>query len=160
MTLLRHLLAIAVLPFTVTVLIPLWVARNNGTQFALGSTATAVAIQTLGAVLLAIGLRLFVASLSRFATEGRGTLAPWDPPRELVVTGPYRYVRNPMISGVVLVLFGEAAVLCRPATSSGPLCFSPSTSWSFRSGRNPCWPRGSGSRTGSTADTCRGSCRG
>jgi protein-S-isoprenylcysteine O-methyltransferase Ste14 len=54
---------------------------------------------------------LFVASLRRFATEGEGTLAPWDPPRRLVVRGPYRYVRNPMISGVVLVLFGEAAVL-------------------------------------------------
>jgi protein-S-isoprenylcysteine O-methyltransferase Ste14 len=38
-------------------------------------------------------------------------LAPWDPPRRLVVRGPYRYVRNPMISGVVLVLFGEALVL-------------------------------------------------
>ena len=41
----------------------------------------------------------------------RGTLAPWDPPRELVVRGPYRYVRSPMISGVVLALFGESLVL-------------------------------------------------
>jgi len=38
-------------------------------------------------------------------------LAPWDPPRHLVVRGPYRHVRNPMISGVVFVLFGEALVL-------------------------------------------------
>jgi len=58
-----------------------------------------------------VGLALFVASLRRFATEGRGTLAPWDPPHELVVRGPYRYVRNPMISGVLLVLLGEALVL-------------------------------------------------
>jgi protein-S-isoprenylcysteine O-methyltransferase Ste14 len=50
----------------------------------------------------------------RFATEGKGTLAPWDPPREFVVRGPYRFVRNPMISGVILVLFGEASVLLSP----------------------------------------------
>lgn len=111
MTILRHLLAITVLPFTVTVLIPLWIARDGGTRLAVGPSPAALALQTLGAVLLAIGLRLFVASLSRFATEGQGTLAPWDPPRELVVRGPYRYVRNPMISGVILVLFGEAALL-------------------------------------------------
>ena len=43
--------------------------------------------------------------------EGEGTLAPWDPTRKLVVRGPYRYVRNPMITGVVLVLLGEAALL-------------------------------------------------
>jgi protein-S-isoprenylcysteine O-methyltransferase Ste14 len=58
-----------------------------------------------------MGALLFGASLRRFASEGEGTLAPWDPPRRLVVRGPYRYVRNPMISGVVFVLFGESAVL-------------------------------------------------
>ena len=44
-------------------------------------------------------------------TEGDGTLAPWDPPRRLVVRGPYRFVRNPMISGVIFVLFSEALIL-------------------------------------------------
>src|SRR6185295_13856231 len=44
-------------------------------------------------------------------SEGHGTLAPWDPPRALVVRGPYRFVRNPMISGVVFALFAEALVL-------------------------------------------------
>lgn len=111
MTVVRHLLAIAVLPFTMTVLIPLWIARRNGTVLALGSSPAEVALQTFGAVLLVIGLRLFAASLTRFAVEGKGTLAPWDPPRELVVRGPYRYARNPMISGVVFVLGGESALL-------------------------------------------------
>src|SRR5262249_10770128 len=46
-----------------------------------------------------------------FWTRGRGTLAPWDPPRQFVVAGPYRYVRNPMISGVIAILAGEACVL-------------------------------------------------
>jgi len=44
-------------------------------------------------------------------TEGDGTLAPWDPPRRLVVRGPYRFVRNPMISGLIFVLFSEALLL-------------------------------------------------
>ena len=42
------------------------------------------------------------------ARVGRGTLAPWDPTRRLVAEGPYRHVRNPMISGVLLMLVGEA----------------------------------------------------
>lgn len=109
--LLRHLLAIAVLPFTVAVLIPLWIARRQGIAPRLGIAALDIAVQLAGLGLLGVGVLLFVASLRRFAVEGRGTLAPWDPPRRLVVQGPYRYVRNPMISGVLLALFGEAAVL-------------------------------------------------
>ena len=42
-----------------------------------------------------------------FVDRGEGTPAPWDPPRKLVVAGPYRHVRNPMISGVLLVLIAE-----------------------------------------------------
>jgi protein-S-isoprenylcysteine O-methyltransferase Ste14 len=109
--LLRHLLAIGVLPFTMAVLVPVWLARRNGIAPTLGATVGEVAAQLAGLALLVLGLILFVASLRRFATEGRGTLAPWDPPRALVVRGPYRYVRNPMISGVVFVLFGEGLVL-------------------------------------------------
>jgi protein-S-isoprenylcysteine O-methyltransferase Ste14 len=108
---LRHLVAVALLPFTVAVLIPLWLALRNGTSLVLGSGLGELALQALGLVLLSLGFLLFGASLRRFAVEGQGTLAPWDPPRRLVVRGPYRYVRNPMISGVVLVLFGEALVL-------------------------------------------------
>jgi protein-S-isoprenylcysteine O-methyltransferase Ste14 len=109
--LLRQLIAIAVLPLTVAVLIPTWLARRNGIIPAVGSSLVQIGLQSVGLVLLAIGLLLFAASLHGFIAEGRGTLAPWDPPRNLVTKGPYRYVRNPMISGVVLVLFGEALVL-------------------------------------------------
>jgi protein-S-isoprenylcysteine O-methyltransferase Ste14 len=106
----RHLLAIAILPFTVTVLIPIWIARRYGVTPRFGSIGES-ALQLAGVGSLAVGLLLFVASLRRFATEGKGTLAPWDPPRRLVVRGPYRFVRNPMISGVIFILFGEALVL-------------------------------------------------
>jgi protein-S-isoprenylcysteine O-methyltransferase Ste14 len=107
----RHLLAIAALPLVVTVAIPIWVARRNGTVLPLGGGALELLVQAAGIALLAIGLTLFFSSLRRFATEGKGTLAPWDPPRRLVVHGPYRYVRNPMISGVIFILFAESALL-------------------------------------------------
>ena len=109
--LLRQLVAIVILPLNVAVIIPWWLARRNGTLLALGAGAGELALQALGLAVLGLGLVLFGASLGRFMREGRGTLAPWDPPRRLVVWGPYRYARHPMISGVVLVLFGEAGVL-------------------------------------------------
>lgn len=109
--LLRHLLSIAILPFTVAVVVPAWIARRYGVEPALGSNSAEWALQLVGLGLLALGGVFFTASLRRFANEGHGTLAPWDPPRELVLRGPYRYVRNPMISGVILVLFGESLVL-------------------------------------------------
>jgi protein-S-isoprenylcysteine O-methyltransferase Ste14 len=108
---LRHAVAVAVLPFTMAVLVPLWLARRNGITLDVASSPAAVLLQVGGIALPVVGLILFVACLRRFATSGRGTLAPWDPPRELVLVGPYRYVRNPMISGVLLVLAGEALVL-------------------------------------------------
>jgi protein-S-isoprenylcysteine O-methyltransferase Ste14 len=111
MTWLRHLLSIAILPFTVTVLVPVWIARRNGVSLSVGATVSEIALQLVGIALLGLGLTFFVWSLRRFAVEGEGTLAPWDPPRKLVVRGPYRYVRNPMISGVVMIVLGEAAVL-------------------------------------------------
>jgi protein-S-isoprenylcysteine O-methyltransferase Ste14 len=109
--LLRQLLSVAILPGTVLVLVPLWIARANGIALAPGGSAAALALQAAGVLLLAIGALLFGASLRRFAGEGEGTLAPWDPPRHLVVRGPYRWVRNPMISGVIFALFGESALL-------------------------------------------------
>jgi protein-S-isoprenylcysteine O-methyltransferase Ste14 len=60
--------------------------------------------------LLVAGLVFFAWCVGLFARVGRGTLAPWDPTRRLVVVGPYRHVRNPMISGVALMLLGEAVL--------------------------------------------------
>jgi protein-S-isoprenylcysteine O-methyltransferase Ste14 len=122
-TLLRHALAIVLLPFTVTVLIPIWIAQRNGVAVTIGSSIAQVLIQLVGVTLLAMGLVLFVASLWRVTTEGKGTLAPWDPPREFVVNGPYRFVRNPMISGVILLLFGEALALRSFPHAIWAVCF-------------------------------------
>jgi protein-S-isoprenylcysteine O-methyltransferase Ste14 len=108
---LRQLLAMAVLPVTVAVLVPVWIAERYEVAARMGTSLGALVLQAAGLAVLAAGALLFVSSLRRFAAEGRGTLAPWDPPSRLVVRGPYRYVRNPMISGVLLVLAGEAMLL-------------------------------------------------
>jgi protein-S-isoprenylcysteine O-methyltransferase Ste14 len=64
-----------------------------------------------GAVSIAIGLILMYRTITLFARIGKGTLAPWDPTQRLVVRGPYRHVRNPMISGVMFILLGEACLV-------------------------------------------------
>ena len=73
------------------------------------------ALAVPGALLIAVGLTLVAWTVGLFATEGEGTLAPWDPTARLVIRGPYRFVRNPMIGGVFLVLLGEAALFGSPA---------------------------------------------
>jgi protein-S-isoprenylcysteine O-methyltransferase Ste14 len=107
---LRHTLSIVLLPVTVTIVIPLWIARQPTIPFLVGPTTGGLAL-TAGAALGVIGLVLFASTLYRFAAQGHGTLAPWDPPRRLVICGAYRYVRNPMIAGVVCVLFAQALLL-------------------------------------------------
>lgn len=107
--LLRHVLSILVLPFTVTVIVPLWLLRNDVSRdFAPQGPWVRLLVVGTGAAALLIGLTLFITTLARFARTGRGTLAPWDPPRVLVVQGVYRYVRNPMISGVLFILLAES----------------------------------------------------
>lgn len=64
--------------------------------------------QILGAVVTVSGAALAVWCILSFAFLGRGTPAPFDPPRRLVVRGPYRYVRNPMYLGAALALAGAA----------------------------------------------------
>ncbi|HUQ18360.1 MAG TPA: isoprenylcysteine carboxylmethyltransferase family protein [Gemmatimonadaceae bacterium] len=107
----RQLLSIAILPFVMTVAIPMWIYRRNDVDLTLANNSRGLALQVLGVFVLAFGIFLFVTSLRKFATEGEGTLAPWDPPRKLVVRGPYRHVRNPMISGVIFIIFGESLIL-------------------------------------------------
>ena len=61
-----------------------------------------------GATMVALGLALCWKTVALFSEYGEGTPAPYDPPKKLVVQGPYIYIRNPMMVGVWLVLSGEA----------------------------------------------------
>lgn len=99
------------LPITVVIIVPFFlVARFR--PFRLETALPYPWLQIpLGMNLFLVGLILLVNTARLFSRVGQGTLAPWDPPRRLVILGPYRYVRNPMISGVMFMLLGEAALL-------------------------------------------------
>lgn len=91
-------------PGTVAVLVPylMLAERTQGLRLAPG------ALHWLGLAPLAAGAPLLLWSIWLFAKVGRGTPAPFDPPRLFVAVGAYRYVRNPMYLGVALMLVGES----------------------------------------------------
>src|SRR5574344_373562 len=64
-----------------------------------------------GVILLIFGLCFAIWSMIIFNNHGNGTLAPWNPPKKIVVTGPYKYVRNPMLLGILLTIAGESITL-------------------------------------------------
>jgi protein-S-isoprenylcysteine O-methyltransferase Ste14 len=99
---LRNLVAVVLLPGIVAVLVPAVLLS--------GADLAPWPLALVGAVVLGFGVGMIAWTVALFAGVGRGTLAPWDPPERLVIRGPYRYVRNPMITGVVSVLLGEAAL--------------------------------------------------
>lgn len=76
--------------------------------------AGSVPLSAVGAAGVVVGVGLLADSFVRFVADGRGTPAPVAPTEELVVTGPYRWVRNPMYLGVELVILGQAALLRQP----------------------------------------------
>jgi protein-S-isoprenylcysteine O-methyltransferase Ste14 len=100
---LRTLLFTILVPGTVTVLFPWFLLRSGSELFAfdLGDA------RFLGGVAIACGALLYTACAWAFSVHGRGTPAPYDPPRRLVIRGPYRWCRNPMYLAVPLVLVGE-----------------------------------------------------
>jgi protein-S-isoprenylcysteine O-methyltransferase Ste14 len=108
----RHLLAILILPFMAAVVVPYWLLSSladTDTRW-IGDWPFEWIARSLGALVLVGGLALFSWCVISFARVGRGTLAPWDPTQNLVAVGPYRFSRNPMITGVALVLAGEALI--------------------------------------------------
>jgi protein-S-isoprenylcysteine O-methyltransferase Ste14 len=107
----RHLRAIALLPGSVAILVPALILIGAGTDLGWGLDGALAALPILaGPLLIAGGLALWAWTVRLLARIGRGTLAPWDPTSRLVVAGPYRHVRNPMITSVLAVLLGEACL--------------------------------------------------
>ena len=97
------------LPGVVLIIIPgliLWMTDSFKPGWGLSGWLTILPF-SFGLILLGVGLTLLISTIRLFANRGKGTLAPWDPPKHLVVEGPYRYVRNPMHSGVFIALYGE-----------------------------------------------------
>jgi protein-S-isoprenylcysteine O-methyltransferase Ste14 len=96
------------------VYIPWWLTRFRLGEPFLGWTG----FRWIGAALIVLALPVLLESWVRFVRRGLGTPAPILPPQRLVVTGFYRYVRNPMYVAVLVVMLGEALVLASPA-----ICF-------------------------------------
>ena len=93
--------------------------------------------QIAGACLVILGGGLALWCIAAFAVVGRGTPAPFDPPRRLVVSGPYHFVRNPMYAGAGLAL-GGAAVFYQSVVLAGyTLLFFAVTHWFVRGYEEP-----------------------
>ncbi|HEX8990936.1 MAG TPA: isoprenylcysteine carboxylmethyltransferase family protein [Anaerolineales bacterium] len=97
--LLRHLSSL-LLPITILIVVP-WLLDPHP------KPASPVQL-VIGLVIIGLGLYIMARTILGFFEIGRGTLAPWDPPQNLVIAGMYAYVRNPMILGVITVVVGEA----------------------------------------------------
>ena len=97
----RALLAFLALPGIVAFAVPLWIGR---------SAIRAGTFHWLGLLLLLPGSALLVWCAREFLVRGKGTLAPWDPPRHLVAHGAYRVSRNAMYLAVATILAGWAAL--------------------------------------------------
>jgi protein-S-isoprenylcysteine O-methyltransferase Ste14 len=74
-------------------------------------TPNYTALLIIGAAFLIGGLFLAGWTMRLFAVKGHGTAAPWNPPKKLVVSGPYCYVRNPMLTSVLTMQIAEAVLL-------------------------------------------------
>ncbi|HLG56341.1 MAG TPA: alpha/beta fold hydrolase [Vicinamibacterales bacterium] len=93
----RALLSFLALPGIVAFVVPVLVAWPR---------VRAGSFNAIALVLLIPGITLLIWCVRDFLVTGKGTLAPWDPPRRLVSAGPYRWSRNPMYVGVALILLG------------------------------------------------------
>ena len=104
-SLLSHLLSILLLPGVMAGIIPYYLLKYLPQPEIYDDH---ILLKIGGFVFFGFGLTLFLITVILFASKGKGTLAPWSSPRRLVIAGPYRYVRNPMIIGVISILIGEA----------------------------------------------------
>ncbi|MDR2769607.1 MAG: isoprenylcysteine carboxylmethyltransferase family protein [Puniceicoccales bacterium] len=98
---------VILLPFNVLVIVPAIVLYFSDYNWAMQDILGMVT----GTLLLIIGLFLAGWTMRLFVKIGKGTAAPWDPPQKLVVVGPYCYVRNPMITSVLIMLIAESLLL-------------------------------------------------
>jgi protein-S-isoprenylcysteine O-methyltransferase Ste14 len=96
-------LFLVIAPGTIAVWVPWTISRWRMSPPLLGFFS----LRVIGVLLIAGGLPVLLDSFGRFALQGLGTPAPIAPPRHLVVTGLYRYMRNPMYVAVVSLIFGQ-----------------------------------------------------
>lgn len=99
--------AIIILPINVTIVIPYLILYFSKFQYNIPNIIQII----FGIILFIFGLFLAIWTMILFNTIGKGTLAPWAAPKHLVVEGPFKIVRNPMITGVLSILTAESLIL-------------------------------------------------
>ena len=106
----KALLFLETIVFTVVVpgAVTIWIPRDLLGIWGQTSPNPWLPRHVAALVPLTVGFAVYVRCLWEFAARGRGIPAPIDHPKQLVVTGLYQYVRNPMYVGVLLFLLGEA----------------------------------------------------
>jgi protein-S-isoprenylcysteine O-methyltransferase Ste14 len=112
----RMILPVLLLPVMVTIVVPavlVYATRQVWSGWNLESPWNLLPTK-VGIILIAAGLLMAIWTASLIVRLGKGTPAPWDPPTVLVIEGPYRHMRNPMISSVVWILTGEGVLLGSP----------------------------------------------
>jgi protein-S-isoprenylcysteine O-methyltransferase Ste14 len=132
----RQLLSL-IFPVTVVIIIPFLLVGHFRPFRAEVHLPLPVVQIPLGSLLFCGGLALLVITVRLLARKGRGTLAPWDPTRKLVTDGIYRYVRNPMISGVLFMLMGETVLCCSWSLLVWALAFAAVNTVYFRLSEEP-----------------------
>ena len=112
----RHFRAIAILPFTVLLVIPgsILLIWDSSKPFWHLEGIPLLAVLIFSLVTVSLGLAVMYKTIELFADEGAGTLAPWDATERLVTVGLYAHVRNPMMVGVFLVQVGEVTIFGSP----------------------------------------------
>lgn len=106
---LRTLVFAVLMPATVVVYVPWMILASTGESLDLSGW------RALGLIPLAVGVAVLLVSFGGFIVQGRGTPAPYDPPRRLVTGALYERVRNPMYVGVTASLVGESIAFGSPA---------------------------------------------
>jgi len=101
-------------PGSIAGLMPWWIGKWGFTP----EPAWYVSARAAGVLMIAAGMIFLVESFARFALEGIGTPAPIAPTKHLVVTGYYRYVRNPMYVAVLAIILGQALLFANLALAA------------------------------------------
>ena len=102
----KTLIFTILVPGTVAVLIPNRLASSPVAR----GTVPLDSFRYVGLVFVAAGALIYLLCAWDFAFAGKGTPAPIDPPKELVIRGLYKYVRNPMYVGVLSLVLGQALI--------------------------------------------------
>ena len=101
-TILKNIFSL-ILPITALIIVPMYIEPDISIK--------KISALVTGLFIICIGLYIMTLTISLFIRIGKGTLAPWSPTKKLVISGIYGHLRNPMISGVLMVLTGESIAI-------------------------------------------------